>query len=159
MEEYHRLCCLRSQTPADLMRGEKRYDGTNVGSKPLPRYLSRKSMVKGFMSLEHLGVPTQIELLIQNTRVYGIILLKSCCFVHLLHTFLTKIFKIHQKHCYILLGFVILCMLRVSTPSAFHYWVSEASPTLGSSIEISRDIYIYVYIYVCRYVSYVKLTA
>ena len=32
-------------------------------------------------------------------------------------------------------------------------WASEASPTLGCSIEISRDIYI------CRYVSYVKLTA
>ena len=36
-------------------------------------------------------------------------------------------------------------------------WASEASPTLGCSIEISRDIYMYVYI--CRYVSYVKLTA
>ena len=38
------------------------------------------------------------------------------------------------------------------------YWASEASPTLGCSIEISRDIYIYI----CRYVvclSYVKLTA
>ena len=34
-------------------------------------------------------------------------------------------------------------------------WASEASPTLGCSIEISRDIYMYV----CRYVSYVKLTA
>ena len=34
-------------------------------------------------------------------------------------------------------------------------WASEASPTLGCSIEISRDIYIYV----CQYVSYVKLTA
>ena len=41
-----------------------------------------------------------------------------------------------------------------------HYWASEASPTLGCSIKISRDIYIYIYI--CRYVvclSYVKLTA
>ena len=39
-------------------------------------------------------------------------------------------------------------------------WASEASPTLGCSIEISRDIYIYVvgmsYV-VC--LSYVKLTA
>ena len=35
-------------------------------------------------------------------------------------------------------------------------WASEASPTLGCSIEISRDIYMYN---VCRYVSYVKLTA
>ena len=26
-------------------------------------------------------------------------------------------------------------------------WASEASPTLGCSIEISRDIYIYIYIY------------
>ena len=31
-------------------------------------------------------------------------------------------------------------------------WASEASPTLGCSIEISCDI-------CCRYVSYVKLTA
>ena len=34
-------------------------------------------------------------------------------------------------------------------------WASEASPTLGCSIEISRDIYIYVCIYVCRYVCLV----
>ena len=27
-------------------------------------------------------------------------------------------------------------------------WASEASPTLGCSIEISRDICIYIYIYV-----------
>ena len=27
-------------------------------------------------------------------------------------------------------------------------WASEASPTLGCSIEISRDIYVYMYIYV-----------
>ena len=26
-----------------------------------------------------------------------------------------------------------------------YYWASEASPTLGCSIEISRDIYIYIY--------------
>ena len=38
-------------------------------------------------------------------------------------------------------------------------WASEASPTLGCSIEISRDICIYIYMYICRYVSYVKLTA
>ena len=36
-------------------------------------------------------------------------------------------------------------------------WASEASPTLGCSIEISRDIYIYIYIYiVCRYVCRVS---
>ena len=29
------------------------------------------------------------------------------------------------------------------------YWASEASPTLGCSIEISRDIYIYMYICAC----------
>ena len=34
-----------------------------------------------------------------------------------------------------------------------HNWASEASPTLGCSIEISRDI---LYI-CCRYVSYVKV--
>ena len=27
-----------------------------------------------------------------------------------------------------------------------HNWASEASPTLGCSIEISRDIYIYVHV-------------
>ena len=27
-------------------------------------------------------------------------------------------------------------------------WASEASPTLGCSIEISRDIYIYIYVHV-----------
>ena len=26
-----------------------------------------------------------------------------------------------------------------------YYWASEASPTLGCSIEISRDIYMYIY--------------
>ena len=31
-------------------------------------------------------------------------------------------------------------------------WASEASPTLGCSIEISRDIYMYVGRYVCMYV-------
>ena len=31
-------------------------------------------------------------------------------------------------------------------------WASEASPTLGCSIEISRDIYIYIYMYVGMYV-------
>ena len=29
------------------------------------------------------------------------------------------------------------------------YWASEASPTLGCSIEISRDIYMYIYMSVC----------
>ena len=37
------------------------------------------------------------------------------------------------------------------------YWASEASPTLGCSIEILRDIYMYVGMSVC--LSYVKLTA
>ena len=36
-------------------------------------------------------------------------------------------------------------------------WASEASPTLGCSIEISRDIYMYVGMSVC--LSYVNLTA
>ena len=35
-------------------------------------------------------------------------------------------------------------------PSVMDYWANEASPTLGCSIEISRDIYIYMY--VCMYV-------
>ena len=36
-----------------------------------------------------------------------------------------------------------------------HNWASEASPTLGCSIEISRVIYIYM----CMCLSYVKVTA
>ena len=31
-------------------------------------------------------------------------------------------------------------------------WASEVSPTLGCSIEISHDIYIYICTYVCMYV-------
>ena len=42
----------------------------------------------------------------------------------------------------------------INRESAVH-WASEASPTLGCSIEISRDIYIYM----CMCLSYVKLTA
>ena len=34
--------------------------------------------------------------------------------------------------------------------SDFIYWASEASPTLGYSIEISRDIYIYMYVGMSR---------
>ena len=30
------------------------------------------------------------------------------------------------------------------------YWASQASPTLGCSIEISRDIYMYIFMCVCR---------
>ena len=49
----------------------------------------------------------------------------------------------------LLLLFLLLLLLL------YYCWASEASPTLGCSIEISRDICIYI----CRYVSYVKLTA
>ena len=38
-----------------------------------------------------------------------------------------------------------------------NYWASEASPTLGGSIEISRDVYMLVCMSVC--LLYVKLTA
>ena len=37
--------------------------------------------------------------------------------------------------------------------SIYINWASEASPTLGCSIEISRDIYMYVCMYVCIYVG------
>ena len=47
-------------------------------------------------------------------------------------------------------------MKRAVISEKFFNWASEASPTLGCSIEISRDIYMYI---CCRYVSYVKLTA
>ena len=39
-----------------------------------------------------------------------------------------------------------------SSFSTSNNWASEASPTLGCSIEISRDIYIYVGMYVGMYV-------
>ena len=35
-------------------------------------------------------------------------------------------------------------------------WASEASPTLGCSIEISRDIYMYIYI--CIYVGMSRMS-
>ena len=35
-------------------------------------------------------------------------------------------------------------------------WASEASPTLGCSIEISRDIYMYIYMCVCRMSNHVE---
>ena len=39
---------------------------------------------------------------------------------------------------------------KQSFPLSNSNWASEASPTLGCSIEISRDIYMYVGMYVCR---------
>ena len=55
--------------------------------------------------------------------------------------------------------FVLTHFKFIESLHPYYSWASEASPTLGCSIEISHDIYIYVYIYVCRYVPYVKLTA
>ena len=47
--------------------------------------------------------------------------------------------------------FLLSLILFFSPPSLLRYnWASEASPTLGCSIEISRDICIYVYMCVCR---------
>ena len=40
-----------------------------------------------------------------------------------------------------------------------YYWASEASPTLGCSIKISRDIYNVVGMSYVVCLSYVKLTA
>ena len=37
--------------------------------------------------------------------------------------------------------------------SYYYYWVREMSLTLDCSIEISRDIYIYICRYICRYVG------
>ena len=49
---------------------------------------------------------------------------------------------------FIFLFFFVFCFLS----SGANNWASEASPTLGCSIEISRYIYIYMYVgmYVCR---------
>ena len=47
--------------------------------------------------------------------------------------------------------FVCLFVFRLRPPYQVEKesnWASEASPTLGCSIEISRDIYMYVYMYV-----------
>ena len=46
--------------------------------------------------------------------------------------------------------FLIFMMCFKRNHLKFPNWASEASPTLGCSIEISRDIYIYVGMYVCR---------
>ena len=40
--------------------------------------------------------------------------------------------------------------MRANPTALSDNWASEASPTLGCSIEISRDIYIYICRYVCR---------
>ena len=37
-----------------------------------------------------------------------------------------------------------LMALAISPTSEYNYWASEANPTLGCSIEISRDIYMSV---------------
>ena len=39
---------------------------------------------------------------------------------------------------------------KITEYSSKYNWASEASPTLGCSFEISRDICIYVYMCVCR---------
>ena len=44
----------------------------------------------------------------------------------------------------------MLIALKKNQKVNWVYWASEASPTLGCSIEISRDIYMYVYMCVCR---------
>ena len=54
--------------------------------------------------------------------------------------------------CKVLISYVIYSQCCVQGFNFICYWASEASPTLGCSIEISRDIYIYIY--VC--LSYVK---
>ena len=48
------------------------------------------------------------------------------------------------------------CTLYECANTSQCYWASEASPTLGCSIEISRDIYIYVGMYVCRMSNHVE---
>ena len=47
-------------------------------------------------------------------------------------------------------GCVVSHIQVIATPLlSVHNWASEASPTLGCSIEISRDIYMYVCMSVC----------
>ena len=54
---------------------------------------------------------------------------------------------------YYILTFTAGCFIYNSDRtfiSEFTDWASEASPTLGCSIKISHDIYMYVYMCVCR---------
>ena len=51
----------------------------------------------------------------------------------------------------------VCCSPVLATQDVATSWASEASPTLGCSIEILRDIYMSVCMYVC--LSYVKLIA
>ena len=47
--------------------------------------------------------------------------------------------------CIIIANTVYICVYI-----CVYNWASEANPTLGCSIEISRDIYIYICMCVCR---------
>ena len=47
-------------------------------------------------------------------------------------------------------------LIKTKVGSATSHWASEASPTLGCSIEISRDIYMSVCMYVCRMSNHVE---
>ena len=51
------------------------------------------------------------------------------------------------------MAYVVTCQSALVYQYVMANWASEASPTLGCSIEISRDIYM------CMCLSYVKLTA
>ena len=58
-----------------------------------------------------------------------------------------------MQHSFIIQSFITSSLLLLGLGRYIRIWsnnnwASEASPTLGCSIEISRDIYSYVYIYV-----------
>ena len=54
---------------------------------------------------------------------------------------INKNMKLHCRHCVPVKPKLFKTVMLI--------WASEASPTLGCSIEISRDIYTYVYVSVC----------
>ena len=98
--------------------------------------------------------------LIQNSSCY-FSWLKRVCHTQTLTSIEHHIISLHLYFCVQLRSGSVfpqpdknMKFLRFLHHQYHNNWASEASPTLGCSIEISRDIYMYIYIYVC--LSYVK---
>ena len=102
-----------------------------------PRFYPKEKWKKFFLGLCRAFL---LDFLFQDIAILSRICLKKNCSL-----------KLSQKASELNSFFYLVCNLSI-------YWASEASPTQGCSIKISRDICIYI-MYICRYVSYVKLTA
>ena len=81
---------------------------------------------------------------VENILTLGKLLSLWFCF--LLHSILFFISQTSYRTYKIISSYELARPVMGTTFSSYYYWASEASPTLGCSIEISRDIYIYVYV-------------